>query len=464
MIEDRLFEGTNPEGSRGRFVNRPKLLFLACYFPPVRAIGAVRTGNLARYLARLGWEVTVVTPHSYVWRTVEDDEKISREFEGEGIHRILTDHRWRCLEPVHLKCWDQNVGWIAGGICRRIARRLGLDKNVGWIKDAERACSNLSPKDVDVIFASGSPFVAFRLARSLSERLGRPYVLDYRDPWTSNPHASRPPQPATIREEASLLQGCTAVTVVSPSWGADLVQRYGVGGKLHVVTNGYDSSEMAAVKPYDFGHCAIVYTGIFYPPRRIISPFLAALKNLKESLDETSNEWYFHYYGAQEDHVREEAVRFGLSDRIVLHGKVPRHEALSAVKGASLAVVIVSIEEQASSEMLGMVPAKIYEAVGLGTPVLLIAPLGSDATALIAPTGLSQSFTSTQTEGIASFLREVVFGKVLQPKNTELFSWTTISKNLDTLLRGAVTRNRSHVYPTDRDRDRSGSNAPKQVY
>ncbi len=425
-------------------VYKPKLLFLACYFPPVRAISAVRTGSLARYLARLGWDVTVVTPHSYVWREVEDSEKISKELDGGGINRIYTEHPWRCLVPEHLKFWDQNVGWIAGGMCRMIARRLQIDKHIGWIGAAKRACSALSSNDVDVILASGKPFAAFGLAKDLSERLGCPYVLDYRDPWTGNPHADLPSQSAINREEARLLQGCAAVTVVSPSWGVDLDRRYGVGEKIHVVTNGYDSGELATVKPHDFGHCAIVYTGIFYPPRRVISPLLAALRCLKESLNETGNEWYFHYYGVQEDHVREEAVRFGVNDRVVLHGKVPRHEALSAVKGASLAVVVVSVEEQASSEMLGMVPAKIYEAIGLGTPVLLIAPSGSDATALLTPTGLVRSFTGSQIEEMASFLTDVISGQTPQPKNTELFSWTTISKHLDTLLRRSMTSRSFH--------------------
>lgn len=439
MTGNHVSERTNQVESMERLTNKPKLLFLACYFPPLQTIAAVRTGNIARYLARFGWEVTVVTVHSHLWRHVEDSEKISMEFEAEGIHRILTDHRWRCLEPVHLKCWNQNVGWIAGGICRTIARRLGLDKNIGWVKDVERACSSLTPNNVDVILASGGPFVAFRLARSISDRLGRPYVLDYRDPWTGSPHASRRPRAAIIQEEASLLQGCAAVTVVSPSWGADLDRRYGVGEKVHVVTNGYDAGELTTVKPHDFGHCAIVYTGIFYPPRRVISPFLAALRSLKESLNDTSNEWYFHYYGVQEDHVRDEAVRFGVNDRVVLHGRVPRHEALSAVKGASLAVVVVSVEEQASSDMLGMVPAKIYEAIGLGTPVLLITPSGSDATTLMTPTGLVRSFTGSQAEGMASFLRDVVSGQVPKPKNAEIYSWTTISKTLDALLRGCLT-------------------------
>ncbi len=105
---------------------------------------------------------------------------------------------------------------------------------------------------------------------------------------------------------------------------------------------------MATVQPFDFGHCAFVYTGIFYPPKRVISPFLAALKFLKENCSESSRTWYFHYYGREEDHVRgEQAEQFGLSDRIVLHGRVSQREALSAIKGASLAVVITSIEDEA---------------------------------------------------------------------------------------------------------------------
>lgn len=441
MRDAALLQGSKGLSREGetRQPRRPNLLFLAYSFPPVQAIASVRTGNIAKYLARLGWEVTVVTPDPSVWRNVEDCEKVSMELDREGIGRILTGHRWRCLEPIHLNCWDQNLGWFAGGVCRTIARHLGIDSNVGWIKAAERACSTLSPKDVDVILASGPPFGAFRLAKQLSDGLGRPYVLDYRDPWTGNPHAGRPSRLAAIRKEASLLEGCAAITMVSPSWGIALDRCFGVGAKLHVIPNGYDSGEMAAIKPYDFGHCAIVYTGIFYPPKRVISPFLAALKRLKESLNVNSNGWYFHYYGVDENHIREQADRFGLNDRIVLHGRVPRCEALSAVKGASLAVVVTSVAEQGSLEDKGIVTGKIFDAIGVGTPVLLIAPNGSDATAITETTGLVKSFTGTEIQGMASFLKDVVYGQAPKPKNIEVCAWTTISKNLDAVLRKAIS-------------------------
>ncbi len=462
MIAGHSVERTDLEGSTKQFTNRPKLLFLAYPFPPLQAIGAVRTGNMARYLARLGWDVTVVTPDPSIWRNVDDIAKVSMELEREGVKRILTGHRWRCLSAQGLKCWNQNVGWIAGGICRTIAKHLEIDRHIGWLKEAERACSNLGPKDVDVILASGSPFVAFRLARGLSDRLGRPYVLDYRDPWTANHIADRAPRPATVREEASLLQGCAAVTIASPSWGEDLDRRYGIGAKLHVVTNGYDPDEMAAVKPYDFGHCAIVYTGSFYAPKISISCFLAALKCLKEYLNERQIEWYFHYYGAHEDHVREQVAHYSLTDRIVLHGRVPRREVLSAVKGANLAVVISSVYERSLLRDKGIIPAKIFEAIGLGTPVLLIAPPGSDATDLLSPTGLVKSFTGADTQGMVSFLKDVVCGQAPRPRNIEICSWTTLSKNLNAVLRGCLTSATCPQDMRDGGRGRDGANTPKQ--
>jgi hypothetical protein len=85
---------------------RPKILFLACYFPPSRSTASVRTWNIAKYLARRGWEVTVVTPDPSLWRHADDADKTARDLEREGVKRILTGYRWRNLSPDHMRCWN----------------------------------------------------------------------------------------------------------------------------------------------------------------------------------------------------------------------------------------------------------------------------------------------------------------------------------------------------------------------
>jgi glycosyltransferase involved in cell wall biosynthesis len=427
--------GTHGESTLNR---RPRLLFLTWNFPPSSAVACVRTWSIAKYLAKLGWDVTVVTPHPSVWRHVENPQETEANLEREGIRRILTGHRWRCLAPDRLHCWHQGVGWFAGGFCRNVARRLGIDNGIGWIKAADRACSPLTVEDLDIILASGPPFAVFRLAKRLADRFGRPYVLDYRDPWTGSPHAARPARRATIREEAKLLANCAAVTTVSHSWSLAIDHRFDVGSKLHVVTNGYDLEELTCVEPYAFGHFAIVYAGNFYPPKRVISPVMAALKVLNETVTGRSREWYFHYYGMHQNHVSEAAKRFGLMERVVLHGIVPRTEALSALRGAAVAVVITSVFEEASLEDKGIVTGKVFEIIGLGTPVLLVAPADSDARGIAENTGLAQSFTGSNTDGMASFLRDIIFGRNPKPTNLEAYAWPNIAKMLDAILRGAV--------------------------
>jgi hypothetical protein len=163
-----------------------------------------------------------------------------------------------------------------------------------------------------------------------------------------------------------------------------------------------------------------------------------ALKRLEERLDGRSNQCYFHYYGPHQEHVSEEAKEAGVTERIVLHGQVSRAEALSAVKGANLDVVITSIYDAASKEEQGIVTGKIFDAVGLGAPILLISPSGSDAEIVLTETGLGQAFRGSDVNGIASFLWERISGRTVHPGNLSEYSWPNIGKKLDLILREAI--------------------------
>jgi glycosyltransferase involved in cell wall biosynthesis len=417
---------------------RPKLLFLAHPFPPANTSGSVRTWNITKYMARLGWDISVVTPDPNLCRKLNDSNEVNAALQREGVQRILTDHRWRCLLPDHLKHWNDGVGRYASVICRRIVRSFGIERGIGWIKATERACESIKAKEVDIILATGLPFASFTLARRLSHRLGCPYVLDYRDPWTGNPHTAHPFQPAVMRKEAALLASAAAVTIVSPSWAAELDRLFRLGPKLHVVTNGYDPEEFAQVKPYEFDHFAIIYAGVFYRPKRIISPVMAALQRLKASLNANDPKWLFHYYGTQVEHVQEEARRFCVTDAVVLHGHVPRSTVLSAVRGAGIAVTISSVSEEAQFGEKGIIPGKLFEPLGLRTPSLLIAPRGGDAETIITTTTSGYRFTGNEIDGIASYLNDAIHGRIPRLKDGIVYAWPYIASRLDRVLKHAM--------------------------
>jgi glycosyltransferase involved in cell wall biosynthesis len=366
------------------------------------------------------------------------------ELDREGVGRILTGHRWRCLEPILQNGWDQNLGWLAGGVCRTIARHLGIDSQVGWNKAAERACSTLSPKDVDVILVSGPPFAAFSLAKRLSEKWGCPYVLDYRDPW-ENPGRGHYAERVIRSTEEALIDGASAVVAISES----LLNGSGaLNSKLHIITNGFDPEEMELIKPYDFGHFAIVYTGVFYPPQRTITPVMQALKAVRASSIDQTTPWKFHYYGPQNDHVRAEAQRFGVLDRVELHGLVPRSKALAALRGAGLTVVITSVlqetadpDEAITNGKLhdkAIVTGKLFDALGLGAPTLIVGPRGADVDAVIQTTGLAHIIPAKNVDGIALFLEKAMSGQTPPPKNPQAYGWPTLIKKLDIVLRKLI--------------------------
>jgi len=414
-----------------------KLLFLAFSFPPQKAVSSVRSGSIVRQLSRIGWKISVVTPHPSLLKNSDGLEKVAAELGQLAVRPIYTGHRWRCLSSGHLSRSYRGPGWFAGGVCRWVARRLGISEDLGWLGEAYKACADLTGEDVDVILATGGPWGTFTLARRLAAKLQRPYVLDYRDLWTTgNPHVSVFSTRRNQRAERELLAGCAAVSVVSRSMALSLSQRFGVETKLHVISNGFDPADLERVRPFPFGHFAIVYAGRLVPPKGDLPPLLDALRRLEEM--HPAEDWRFHYYGPDSARVGRLATAHGLTARTVVHGLVPRAEALSAVRGAGVAVVVTSVYDTATLGDRGILTGKLFEPIGLGTPTLAIAPPGSDIEEVIATAGTGRVFAGSNTGGMAAFLAELVRGEKPLAKNPQAYSWTNLISKMDTMLRQAA--------------------------
>lgn len=424
---------------------RPRFLFLAYFFPPARTVASVRAHNMARWLARSGWDTIVITPRASVWRRTDGTAELDRVLETEGIRCVRTPHAWRFLTPRDAVPAYEKAGWLGRRVggrlasrARRLAQRLEVPQEIGWVREAERAGARFASGEIDLVLATGSPFAAFGAARRLSLRLHCPYVLDYRDLWSGNPYVERRPSGRALEQERRLLAGCAAAIAVSPGLAEALRDRFGAGSKVHVLTNGYDAEELATVRPRDFGHFALVYTGRFYPPKSVATPILQALSRLASHPRAGGLPWAFHYFGRHGGHVRGEARRLGVEGRVVVHGEVGRGEALSAVRGAGMAVVVTSVARDGSREERGVVTGKVFEAIGLRRPILAIAPAGSDLESVLSTAGLGRRFSAEQVDRIAEYLAEAIAGRVLAPREPEAFDWARLAPRLDRLLRSVL--------------------------
>ena len=147
------------------------------------------------------------------------------------------------------------------------------------------------------------------------------------------------------------------------------------------------------------------------------------------------------------------AWKFGIQDKVILHGRVSREAALSAIAGAGIAAVVTSVSTDAPAEERGVITGKIFEAIGLRTPLLVVAPAGSDVEGILETAGLGRRSAADQTAGMAAYLRTSCRGTLPRPGTRRPSSGPTSPPRMDRALRAALrTRpERSQARPGGRE-------------
>lgn len=414
-----------------------RLLLLAFPFPPARAVGAVRCANLAKHLSSLGWRITVVTIDPEL---LEDPDPSMGDLEAwfreAGVEKVWTDHGLRMFLGGYVAGrWWERPAWVRG-LASHFVRWTGVDRGAGWIRPVSQACARFRPGDFDVVMASGPPYAAFKAAGRLGRRLRARVVLDYRDLWSMAPHDSHLLS-WTAKSEQKLLDQASNVLVVSTAMARCLERKFGHAEKISVVTNGFDPETFRSVVPMRFEQPTVVYAGTFYPPLRIIDPVLDALCKVNRSGEAGGKELRLLYLGPQRDAVRKAAEARGALRWIETKGRVPRQEVYSALKGAVAAAVITSVEQTVSPEVDSILTGKLFEAMGCGAPVLLVAPAGSEASRVVERTRAGRSFVGSDVEGMAAWLQQrMTRDPPPVAPDVQTYSWPEIARQVDRILRG----------------------------
>ncbi len=291
--------------------------------------------------------------------------------------RIIRKVVWRLAAP--LRAYDYGFTWMfhSGSRSRKLVRELG--------REYGQCCvlSTFPPLSTHL--------TALRLKRRFGATGAIKWIADFRDPMIGNPFRGTHALARMLdrRLESAIIREADAVTVNTDVLACELQQRYPeCANKISVLWNGYDPDEAFGPLPIPFrdyrvlAHVGTIYGGR-HPAMLIDSmdrlrrkgcPCVDRIRLLQVGSGDTTDMPNRARY--------EELVREG---RIELTGeRIPRADALRAIAQADLLLVLdLNVGEHSTQ-----VPAKIFDYVRAGRPILVFTTRDSPADGIVRNCGV----------------------------------------------------------------------------
>jgi glycosyltransferase involved in cell wall biosynthesis len=392
----------------------PTVLCIAYLFPPRAGVGVQRITKFVRYLPDYGWHPIVLTPEKPSG-SFPIDEGYLKEIPGSV--EVFTApsfepyHLYRALGGKRRQDSADFRGVLEGGkhlgAMGRIYTALQSaflipDPKIGWFGPAMRAARTiLKDHKVDLIFSTSPEATDHVIARAIARESGLPWVMDFRDPWTTSLYAVKRPDWARRKEEAlelSCLKESSAISVVQDRYRDEYLNKYASlkteSGKFHILPNGFDQNDFSNIAPRKFDRWTVVYTGsISYP--RDPEPFFKAWKLACERSSDFKSSAGCLFMGEFDSRFKAMAPEY-IMDGLVIEGFKPRDDVYAAQMGAGVLLLIAE----------GYVTGKVYEYLATNRPILALTD-GSDLVKLIDGAHAGKCVIPADIEGIAHTLLEL---------------------------------------------------------
>lgn len=257
------------------------------------------------------------------------------------------------------------------------------DEHSGWIFDAVRRSMQIARSTrIDCIYATGGPWSAFLAALVLHKLKKIPLVLDFRDPWASNPNIvlkSLLSQLIQKKMEAVCVTAASAIITNTEDLRRDFIERYKniPPSRFVTITNGFE--EVLPNHHTDSDRFSIVHAGALYQPRDPF-PFLQAVCEVIEKGLIPAGVLHVHLIGWEpgaSEMMKLEPYLKALGRILEVTPRVTHGAALTLQQRASVLLLI-----QTGFPL--QIPRKLYEYLALERPILCIAEAGSATARLVA--------------------------------------------------------------------------------
>ncbi len=345
-------------------------LILAYDFPPYVSVGGLRPHYWYEHFKEMGIDPIVVTRNwnpihgndlDYIQPSETDEIIIEKTDKGT---LIKTPYKPTLSNRLTLKGKNDKISNLLKKISTAWNEIGQWYLPIGTKYELYKATkSYLKNNKVDVILATGEPFILFKYASKLSKKFKIPWVADYRDPWSQS--ASR--QKGILKWlspyfEKKYLQNVTFIVTVSDFCEKKIASLL-PNKPYKIIPNGYNEEVFKNLEniQQEKEILTISIAGTIYEWH----PYEAFLKTVDEFLTQNPEaRLAIRFYGINKIKEIQEIVQQSvhLEEVVEIHPKLPQRELIKALVKSNLLLLFNDYS------VLG---TKIYDYLALNRKIIL---------------------------------------------------------------------------------------------
>lgn len=369
-----------------------RILLIAYHFPPLAgSSGIQRTLRFAQQLPQFGWQPLVLTASSRAYERCDDS--LNRELPAD----LVVERAFALDSARHLSLKGRYWGALARP-----------DRWMSWRFDAvRRGMAMIRRYQPQFIWSTYPIATAHQIGAALARRSGLPWIADFRDPMAQEDYPRDPQvwQAFKAIEEKAFSQARHCV-LTTPGATRLYRARYPQSkAQVHCIENGYDEDSFprqpGTEGPLIPGCITLLHSGIVYPAERDPSHLMQALRQLHQSGRIQPGRLKLRFRAAVHDALLLRlAQEQGVTEYLELAPAVPYREALAEMLRADGLLVM---QDRGCNDQ---VPAKIYEYLRAGRPILALTDPAGDTAGVLRGAGLDQIAELDDANAIAARLEQ----------------------------------------------------------
>lgn len=402
-----------------------RLLLIAYEFPPKGGTQAQHAAKLASGLSSRGWDVTALTVADPPAPML--DPALAKETAAAGV---ITRTAYS-LEPTRVVQWlrarrrkptgaaptaaapasgARSYTSLPRWAIRLVQALFVPDEKIGWKPYAVAEALRLHREcPFDAIIATGPPYSAYSIARTVSQRTGVPWVCDLRDPIVGT-YFFVPLTPLNAwqmrRFERRVALSASRILIATRGIGTGLTSRIPeVAERISLIWNGFDPADFPALAPAAAPARATMTIGYVGTFQGSIRPdtFLSALATLRAEDPAFASDVRIRFVGASDTDTTATIDRLGLDDVIERTGFASHAQATAEMRSADMLLQVLSDDPA----LLLAIGSKLPEYLASGSAILLLAPAEGEAAEIVTRAGAGIVVPHDDVAAITESLRSL---------------------------------------------------------